>query len=93
MLPFVVQASSGCSTPCHLALALAAEFARVRAARAEHAIDELAAWLVGARDDEPIDQLHALADLTGAAPRPRAAELARRGPRKDRPGRRVVGPD
>jgi Transglutaminase-like superfamily len=66
MVPFAVQASRGCSTPCHLALALAAEFAPVRPARAEHALDELAAWLVGARGDEPLDQLHALADLAGA---------------------------
>jgi hypothetical protein len=66
MVPFAVQASRGCSTPCHLALALAAEFAPVGPARAEHALDELAAWLVGARGDEPLDQLHALADLTGA---------------------------
>jgi hypothetical protein len=66
MLPFVVQASSGCSTPCHLALALAAEFAPVHTGRAEHALDELAAWLIGVRDDEPLDQLHAMAQLTGA---------------------------
>jgi hypothetical protein len=66
MLPFALQASRGCSTPCHLALALAAEFAPVRPARAERALDELATWLVGARDDDPLDQLRALADLTGA---------------------------
>lgn len=66
MVPFADQASRGCSTPCHLALALAAEFAAVRPARAEHALDELAAWLVGARCDEPVGQLHALADLAGA---------------------------
>ena len=62
MVPFAVQASRGCSTPCHLALALAAEFAPVHAARAERALDELALWLVGVRDDEPLDQLVAGAD-------------------------------
>jgi hypothetical protein len=66
MVPFALQASRGCSTPCHLALALAAEFGPVRPARAEHALDELAAWLVGARFDEPADQLDALAHLAGA---------------------------
>ena len=66
MVPFAVQASRGCSTPCHLALALAAEFAPVRPARAEQALDELAAWLVGARHDDPEDQLRALAELAGA---------------------------
>jgi hypothetical protein len=66
MVPFAVQASRGCSTPCHLALALAAEFAPVHTARAERALDELAVWLVGAHDDAPLDQLHALAGLTSA---------------------------
>ena len=66
MVPFKVQAGRGCSTPCHLALALAAEFAPVRAARAEHALDELAAWLVGVRYDVPAGQLDALAELTAA---------------------------
>jgi hypothetical protein len=66
MLPFALQASRGCSTPCHLALALAAEFAPVHPARAERALDELAAWLVGARDADATDQLHALAELAGA---------------------------
>jgi hypothetical protein len=63
MVPFVVQASRGCSTPCRLALALAAEFAPVRPARAEQALDELAACLVGARYDDPAGQLYALAEL------------------------------
>jgi hypothetical protein len=65
-VPFVVQAGRGCSTPAHLALALAAEFAPVRLARADAALDELAAWLVGARHDDPADQLDALAELTAA---------------------------
>jgi Transglutaminase-like superfamily len=64
MLPFAVQASQGCSTPCHLALALAAEFAPVHTARAEDSLDELALWLVGVQDDEPLDQLDAVADLS-----------------------------
>jgi hypothetical protein len=34
-VPFAVQASRGCSTPCDLALALAAEFVPVRRARAD----------------------------------------------------------
>jgi hypothetical protein len=66
MVPFAVQASRGCSTPCHLALALAAEFAPIHPVRAEHALDELALWLLGARDGEPLDQLQTLADLTAA---------------------------
>jgi hypothetical protein len=66
MEPFAVQASRGCSTPCNLALALAAEFVPVRLARADRALDELAARLFGARDGGPVDQLHALARLAGA---------------------------
>jgi hypothetical protein len=66
MVPFAVQASRGCSTPCVLALALAAEFAPVRPTRAERALDDLAAWLVGARADDPVGQLDALAELGGA---------------------------
>ena len=42
MVPFALLASRGCSTPCGLALALAAEFAPVRPERAERALDELA---------------------------------------------------
>ena len=53
MVPFAVQASRGCSTPCDLALALAAEFVPVRPARADRALDELAAWFAGARDGDP----------------------------------------
>jgi hypothetical protein len=66
MVPFAVQASRGCSTPSHLALALAAEFATVRATRADRALDALAAWLVGACDDEPVGQLRALTELAGS---------------------------
>jgi hypothetical protein len=66
MVPFAEQASRGCSTPCHLALALAAEFVPVRPARADRALDELAAWLDGARDGDPFDQVHALAELARA---------------------------
>lgn len=66
MVPFAVEASRGCSTPCQLALALAAEFVPVRPARADRALDELAAWLGGARDGDPVDQLDALAQLAGA---------------------------
>ena len=42
------------------------EFAPVRAARAEAALDELAAWRAGARHDDPAGQLDALAELTAA---------------------------
>ncbi len=66
MVPFALQARRGCSTPSDLALALAAEFAPVRPARAEAALDELAAWLAGARHDDPAAQLDALAELTAA---------------------------
>ena len=66
MEPFAVQASRGCSTPCNLALALAAEFVPVRPARSDRALDDLAAWLAGARDGDPVGQLHALARLAGA---------------------------
>jgi hypothetical protein len=38
----------------------------VRPARAEAALDELAAWLAGARHDDPAGQLDALAELTAA---------------------------
>ena len=66
MEPFAVQARRGCSTPCNLALALAAEFVPVRPARSDRALDELAVSLVGARDGDPVGQLHALAQLAGA---------------------------
>lgn len=66
MVPFALQARRGCSTPSDLALALAAEFAPVRPARAEAALDELAAWLAGARYAHPAGQLDALAELTAA---------------------------
>ena len=66
MEPFAVQASRGCSTPCNLALALAAEFVPVRPACSDRALDELAVSLVGARDGDPVGQLHALAQLAGA---------------------------
>ena len=66
MEPFAVQASRGCSTPCNLALAVAAEFVPVRPARSDRALDELAVSLVGARDGDPVGQLHALAQLAGA---------------------------
>jgi hypothetical protein len=66
MEPFAVQASRGCSTPCNLALALAAEFVPVRPARSDRALDELAVSLLGARDGDPVGQLHALAQLAGA---------------------------
>jgi hypothetical protein len=46
---FALLVARGCSTPCGLALALASEFAPVNAARADLALDELSAWLVGAR--------------------------------------------
>ena len=49
--------------PVPLALALAAEFVTVRPARADRALDELAAWLGGAPDGDPVDQLDALAQL------------------------------
>ena len=64
MEPFAVQASRGCSTPC--SLALAAEFVPVRPARSDRALGELAVSLVGARDGDPVGQLHALAQLAGA---------------------------
>jgi hypothetical protein len=41
-------------------------FAPVRPARADRALDELAAWLAGARHDEPEGQLAAVADLARA---------------------------
>ena len=66
MEPVAVHASRGCSTPCNLALALAAEFVPVRPARSDRALDELAVSLVGARDGDPVGQLHALAQLAGA---------------------------
>jgi hypothetical protein len=66
MVPFTLLAQRGCTSHASLALSLTAEFAPLRAERAEAALDELAAWLQAARDDEPDGQLHAAADLVGA---------------------------
>jgi len=66
MVPFTLLAQRGCTSPASLALSLTAEFAPLRAERAELALDELAAWLGGARDDGPEGQLHAAADMLGA---------------------------
>jgi len=66
MVPFSLMARRGCSSHASLALSLTAEFAPLRAERAEAALDELAAWLTGARDDQPEGQLHAAAELAGA---------------------------
>jgi hypothetical protein len=63
MKSFALLARRGCSTPCGLALALAAEFAPVRPGRAEAALDELSAWLVGVNHDSPEEQLTAVAEL------------------------------
>jgi transglutaminase superfamily protein len=59
MVPFALLARRGCSTPCGRALALAAEFAPIRAERADLALDELSASLTGARLDAPETQLAA----------------------------------
>jgi hypothetical protein len=69
MVPFALLARRGCSAPCGLALALAAEFAPVWAARADLALDEMSAWLVGARHDPPADQLSAVVDPAAGAVR------------------------
>jgi hypothetical protein len=66
MVPFSLLAQRGCTSHASLALSLTAEFAPVRAERAEAALEELAAWLAGARDDGPEGQLHAAADMAGA---------------------------
>jgi len=66
MVPFTLLAQRGCTSPASLALSLTAEFAPLRAEHAELALDELAAWLAGARDDGPVGQLHAVADMLGA---------------------------
>lgn len=66
MVPFTLLAQRGCTSHASLALSLTAEFAPLRAERAEVALDELAVWLEGARDDGPEGQLHAAADLVGA---------------------------
>jgi hypothetical protein len=66
MVPFTLLAQRACTSHASLALSLTAEFAPVRAERAEVALDELAVWLAGARDDGPEGQLHAAADLFGA---------------------------
>jgi Transglutaminase-like superfamily len=65
MVPFALLARRGCSTPCGMSLALAAEFAPVRVGRADLALEELSAWLVGARTEEPEAQLAAVAELAG----------------------------
>jgi Transglutaminase-like superfamily len=66
MEPFALLARRGCSPPCSLALALAAEFAPIRPGRADLALDGLAARLAAARDGTPGDQLAAVADLAWA---------------------------
>jgi hypothetical protein len=66
MVPFTLLAQRGCTSPASLALSLTAEFAPLRAERAELALDELAARLGGARHDRPEGQLHAAADMLGA---------------------------
>ena len=66
MVPFTLLAQRGCTSPACLALSLTAEFAPLRAERAEVALDELAVWLEGARNDGPEGQLHTAADLVGA---------------------------
>jgi hypothetical protein len=66
MVPFTLLAQRGCTSSASLALSLTAQFAPLRAERAELALDELAAWLAGARDDGPEGQLHAAADMLGA---------------------------
>jgi hypothetical protein len=66
MLPFTVLAQRRCTSHASLALSLTAEFAPLRAERAEAALDELAAWLVGARDDRPERQLRVAAEVVGA---------------------------
>src|SRR5919204_3761613 len=66
MVPFTLLAQRGCTSHATLALSLAAEFAPLRAARADAALDDLAAWLEAARDGEPEGQLHAAADVIGA---------------------------
>jgi hypothetical protein len=66
MVPFTLLAQRGCTSPGSLALSLTAEFAPLRAERAGLALDELAAWLGGARHDGPEGQLHAAADMLGA---------------------------
>jgi hypothetical protein len=66
MEPFALLARRGCSPPCSLALALAAEFAPIRPGRADLALDGLAARLATARDGTPGDQLAAVADLAWA---------------------------
>jgi hypothetical protein len=63
MVPFAEIANRPTTTSASMALALAAEFAPLRTARAEAALDELAAWLVSARDLPPSAQLCAIADL------------------------------
>lgn len=55
MVPFTLLAQRGCTSHASLVLSLTAEFAPLRAERAEVALDELAVWLEGARDDaEPL---------------------------------------
>jgi hypothetical protein len=70
MAPFALLARRGCSTPCGLSLALAAEFAPVRAGRVDLALEELSAWLVGARPDDPEAQLAAVASWQASSARP-----------------------
>jgi hypothetical protein len=66
MVPFSLLAQRGCTSHASLALAMSAEFGPIWAQRAEAALDELAAWLAGARDTGPEAQLRATAEIVGA---------------------------
>ena len=65
-VPFTVLARSGCATHAGLALALSAEFAEPRAARAHVAFDDLADRLLGAAHGTPDEQLSAVAEVAEA---------------------------
>ena len=62
IVPFVLQAGVGCSSPATLALSLAAEFHAVDEAAADDALDTLALELTPATRLAPEDALELLAD-------------------------------
>ncbi len=72
-LPFALQATQACVPHAELALSLAAAFHDVDAERVDGQIERLAGQLSLPPSAEPIDELHALADLLGDAEMPESA--------------------
>ncbi len=72
-LPFALQATQACVPHAELALSLAAAFHEIDAERVDEQIESLASQLSLPSSPEPIDELHALADLLDGAAMPEPA--------------------